>query len=63
MTTIANRRRWITFATIDALLLLGTGSAMAAPVAAPFAVSVHLPSVLLAGISLVWVTLAGRHAD
>lgn len=63
MTTIANRRRWVTFVTVDALLLLGTSSAMAAPVAAPFVVSVHLPSVLLVGISLVWMALAGRHAD
>lgn len=63
MTTKSRRRWWVTVGMIDAMLLLGAGSAMAAQNSAPFEPSVHLPSVLLAGIGLVWVALAQRRAN
>jgi hypothetical protein len=62
MTKSTNARRWLTIAMIDALLLFGAGSAMATPSVTSFEPSVHLPTVLLAGISLVWVALAHRQA-
>ena len=61
MTTITVRQAWIAFLTIDALLLLGTGSAMAASVSPP-AIPMHLPAVLLGGLGLLVTTLTGRRA-
>ena len=61
MTTITVRQAWIAFLTIDALLLLGTGSAMAAS-ATPPAIPMHLPAVLLGGLGLLVTTLTGRRA-
>ena len=60
MTMIGKRQAWIAFLTIDALLLFGGGSAMAAT-AAP-AIPMHLPVVLLGGLGLLVTTLTGRRA-
>ena len=58
MTTIA-RRAWVAFVTIGALLLLVTGSAEAAQIAAP-ATSMHIPAVLLGGLGLLVTSLTGQ---
>lgn len=61
MIRITKRRAWIAFVTIDALLLLSTGSAVAASTTAP-ALPPHLPTVLLCGLGLVITTMTGKRA-
>lgn len=61
MMAIALRRIWIGFLLIDALLLLGARSAVAAPVAAPAGLlHLHLPTVLLGGLGLLVTSLTGQ---
>ena len=54
-----SKRAWLTFATIDAVLLVSAGSAMAAP-AVVVTAPMHLPALLLAGIGLVGCGLKRR---
>jgi hypothetical protein len=57
------KRAWLAFATIDAMLVVSAGSAMAAvPVAAAAAAPMHLPALLLAGVGLVGCGLRRRPA-
>ncbi len=63
MTTRVNWRRWAGFATVDAMLLFGAGSALAAAPGALPAPSLHLPVLLLAGVSLVGVTMSRDRTD
>lgn len=53
------KRAWVAFVTVDALLLVGTGSAMGAQFGAP-AMHVHLPSVLLGGLGLLVTGMTGQ---
>lgn len=53
------KRAWLAFATIDAVLLVSAGSAMAAPAAVAGA-PMHLPVLLLAGLGLVGCGLKRR---
>lgn len=52
MKTIA-KQRWLGFATVDALLMLWAGSAMAASSSAATVAPEHLPALLLAGVGVV----------
>jgi hypothetical protein len=53
MTTIIGWRRFLTFATIDALLIVTAGAAWAAPAAPASAPAPSLPLLLLLGVGLV----------
>lgn len=56
MTKYVDWRRLVTFATVDALLVVAAGAAWAAPAATPVAASAPaLPALLLLGIGLVCV--------
>jgi len=64
MTNYAGWRRFLTCATIDVLLLIAAGSAMAAPeAAAPGSPGQGLPALLLLGFGLCGVTLRWRTRD
>ena len=61
MKTISSKRRWLAFATVDAVLMMSAGSAMAAPQAMAGA-TLHFPAVLLTGLGLLGVSLTRRRA-
>ena len=60
MTTSMGWRRFLTFATIDALLMVTAGAAWAAPAAPASASAPSLPVLLLLGVGLVSAAGAGR---
>ena len=59
MTTNSGWRRLAVCATIDAILIVTTGAAMAAPVTPVAAFSPHVPALMMLGIGMV-VSRAGR---
>lgn len=63
MRIVGNKRLWLVIATVDALLLLGAGSALAAPLNGAAVSFLHLPTVLLAGVGLLAMNLSPWRRD
>lgn len=57
MIELSGWRRWLTCATVDAVLVCAAGAAMAAPVTALTAPAPALPILLVLGVGLMGATL------
>jgi hypothetical protein len=62
MTELMGWRRWLTCATIDALLVCAATAAWAAPASHTPAYAPALPTLLVVGVGLFGASL-GRHAE